>query len=76
MAKPKPRYREAVEEIKTILRKIEDEEIDLDDLSKEVERAAELIILCRKKICNAEVNINRVLENLEKISGDKETEPS
>ena len=57
-------YKEAIEEIRGILRRVEGEEVDLDQLVTEVERAAELLVLCRSRIQNAEVNIKRVLDNL------------
>ena len=43
-------YREAVRELESILESIESTEIDLDQLTAKVERAAELIRLCRDRI--------------------------
>lgn len=58
-------YSRAIEELEIILRKIEEEEVDIDDLAQEVKRAAELIKLCKGKIEKAEVEINRVVQSFE-----------
>ena len=43
-------FGDAVEEVEQILGRLEAEEIDIDDLSREVGRAVELIKLCRRKL--------------------------
>ena len=59
------RYRDAIEELKSILAGIEGEDVDIDDLSQKVERAAELIQLCRTRIESTEMKVRRVLDDLE-----------
>lgn len=58
-------YGEAIEELRTILQGIENEGVDLDELSAKVERAAFLIRTCRKRIQDTELKVQRVLEELE-----------
>jgi exodeoxyribonuclease VII small subunit len=58
-------YREAVDELEGILESIESTEIDLDQLAAKVERAAELIRLCRDRIKATEMKVIKVVKDLE-----------
>ena len=69
-------YREAIEELETILRALETDAVDVDDLTARVERSAELIRLCRHKLRHAEASLDRVFDSLdeEEENGAEETE--
>jgi exodeoxyribonuclease VII small subunit len=71
-------YREAIEELETILRALETDAVDVDDLTTRVERSAELIRLCRHKLRHAEASLDRVFDTLdeeeENEDADDETE--
>lgn len=58
-------YRQAIEELETILRALETDAVDVDDLTTRVQRSAELIRLCKQKLRSAESAIDQVFENLE-----------
>lgn len=58
-------YRQAIEELETILRALETDAVDVDDLTARVQRSAELIRLCKQKLRSAETAIDQVFENLE-----------
>ncbi|MCC3151976.1 exodeoxyribonuclease VII small subunit [Hymenobacter sp. BT770] len=58
-------YREAIEELETILRALETDAVDVDDLTARVERSAELIRLCRHKLRHAEASLDRVFDTLD-----------
>lgn len=58
-------YRKLIEEIETILAKIEGGETDIDDLPSEIKRAAELLQMCKEKLFRTE-------EEVEKIVGGEE----
>jgi exodeoxyribonuclease VII small subunit len=58
-------YREAIEELETILRALETDAVDVDDLTARVERSAELIRLCRYKLRHAEASLDRVFDTLD-----------
>ncbi len=58
-------YREALTELETILRALETDAVDVDDLSARVERSAELIRLCRHKLRHAEAALDRVFDSLD-----------
>jgi exodeoxyribonuclease VII small subunit len=58
-------YRQAIEELETILRALETDAVDVDDLTVRVERSAELIRLCRHKLRHAEASLDRVFDTLD-----------
>lgn len=58
-------YREAIEELETILRALETDAVDVDDLTARVERSAELIRLCRYKLRHAEATLDQVFDSLD-----------
>jgi exodeoxyribonuclease VII small subunit len=69
-------YRQAIDELETILRALETDTVDVDDLTARVQRSAELIRLCRQKLRHAENTIDQVFENLEDEADDLEEPPT
>jgi exodeoxyribonuclease VII small subunit len=65
MATKKINYKKALEEIERIVQKIENEEIDVDELSTMVKRAAELIKLCKTKLKTTGEELENIIDNLE-----------
>ena len=65
-SKGKPSYGQAAERLEEILVKIEEGQVDIDELSGLVEEAAELVTLCRTKIQAAEVQVKTITEQLER----------
>ena len=65
-------YREAIEELETILRALEPDAVDVDDLTARVERSAELIRLCRHKLRHAEASLDRVFDSLDEDEADEQ----
>jgi len=74
-----PSYGEAAGRLEEILAKIEEGQVDIDELSGLVKEAAGLVTLCRDKIHAAEVQVQTITEQLEREStgddeaGDSET---
>jgi exodeoxyribonuclease VII small subunit len=60
-----PSFRQAMDELETILERIEGEAIDIDQLAQELRRAAQLLDLCRGKIRRAEVEVTQIVQSLE-----------
>lgn len=58
-------YTEAITELEAIVEEIENEDISVDDLSKKVKRASELIRLCKTKLTKTEQEVNEVLKEIE-----------
>ncbi len=54
----------AMEELETILERIDGDETDIDKLADELRRAAELLELCRRKIRKAEVEVSQIVQKL------------
>ena len=68
---PELTYRQAIEELETILRALETDAVDVDDLTTRVQRSAELIRLCKLKLRSAEQAIDQVFENLEEEDNEE-----
>ena len=60
-----PGYAAAMAELEQILEELEGEDPDVDVLANRVERAATLIEVCRRRIANASVQVERVVTALE-----------
>lgn len=60
-----PSFRAAIDELETILRRIEGEEVDIDRLAAEVARATELVEVCRGKLHRAEVQVTQIVQKLD-----------
>ncbi len=78
MAKPAktpkaPSYGDASRRLEEILRRIEEGEVDIDELSGLVKEAAGLVTLCRGKIRAAEIQVRTITEQLERESPGEET---
>jgi len=61
MAKAKS-YEKAYTELQTIIKNLQNEEIGLDDLAKEIKKGSELIKVCREKLKNIEIDIESSLD--------------
>ncbi len=65
MAKIKQSYSETVTELESILFALEnDKELNLDAISVKVKRAAELINFCKKQLTELDVELEKVLDEL------------
>ena len=60
-----PGYKEAINELETIVEEIENETVDLDLLTSKVKRAAFLIKLCRKNLKKTDIEVKKILEEFE-----------
>ncbi len=70
------RFGEAIEELETILHKVESEEIDIDDLAEELKKATGLLEICRAKIRKAEVEVTQIVQALEEEPNEQEEDPA
>lgn len=59
-------YADALVELEEILDGLEEEDVDVDTLAEQVQRAAELIELCRERIGAAKLRIEEVVANADK----------
>lgn len=59
------RFGEAIEKLESTLRRVESEEIDIDDLADELKSAAQLLEICREKIRKAELEVTQIVQALD-----------
>lgn len=59
-------YQKAYEELMEITREIESEEVSVDDLSKKVKRAAELLEICNTKLKSTEEEVQKIIDKITK----------
>lgn len=55
-------YSEAIREVEAILEKLNNEELDVDQLAEQVKRAGELIGVCKEKLRKAEEDVAKVIK--------------
>ena len=55
------KYEEAVNRLEEIVKKMENDELDIDQLSTQLKRAQELIKLCKDKLTKTETDIKNIL---------------
>ena len=55
------KYEDAYHELQEIVRKMEGEELDIDQMAEAVKRAQELIKLCKDKLTKTDENIRKIL---------------
>ena len=65
------KYNKAMKRLEEIVEKIENEEIDVDELSEKVKEAVELITACKERIEKAEMEVKRVVDELGTEAGEK-----
>lgn len=62
--KKKMSYTEAVRRIEDILRKIENEELDVDQLAENVQEVSQLIAYCKETLYKTEDEVNNILKEM------------
>lgn len=61
MAKKEIKYEEAVAQLEEIVDKMENDELDIDQLSDQLKRAKELVKLCKDKLIKTDEEIKKLL---------------
>jgi exodeoxyribonuclease VII small subunit len=65
MTNKKVKYNEAISEIEDIIKKIENEEFDVDDLAEKVKRISTLLAICREKLQSTNEQVEKILKEME-----------
>ncbi len=55
------KYEAAYAELQAIVRKMENDELDIDQMSEQLKRAQELIRLCKDKLTKTDEEIKKIL---------------
>lgn len=64
-------YKEAISELENLVQNLENEALDVDELSEKVKRAMQLIKACKHKLRSTQDSLNDILDENE---NDKNTE--
>lgn len=65
MAAKKVSYNEAMNEIEEILEKIENDELDVDELAEKVKRVSILLKTCKDKLTKTNEQVEQILKEME-----------
>lgn len=65
MAKKKISYRDSITEIEETIASIENDELDVDELSEKVKRVSELLVICKEKLHNTEKEVEKILNEMD-----------
>ena len=58
--KKEPKYEETLQELQTIVHRMENDELDIDQLSVQLKRAQQLIKLCKDKLTKTDEEIKKI----------------
>ena len=56
------KYEDAVRQLENIVDKLENNEMDIDELSTELKKAQQLIKLCKDRLTKTDLEIKKILE--------------
>ena len=63
MIKENIKYEEAVQQLENIVQKLENGELNIDELSNELKKAQQLISLCRQRLTKTDEEIQKILND-------------
>ncbi|HPP29344.1 MAG TPA: exodeoxyribonuclease VII small subunit [bacterium] len=72
MTENKLTYTKAISELEEIVKEIENEDVEVDNLIEKVKRASFLIKYCKEKLRNTETEVKKVLSSLEMAREEKQ----
>ncbi len=61
MSKEEMNYEAAMAELQTIVKKMENDELDIDQMAEQLKRAQQLIKLCKDKLTKTDAEIKKIL---------------
>lgn len=64
-------YESALQELKTIVSDIENDSVSVDELTKKVKRASELIKFCKNILTKTETDVNSALDDMVNLNEEK-----
>lgn len=60
------KFEQAIKQLEEITSRMEENSIDIDRLLEDVKTANQLIKMCRKRLADADTEINEILEDINK----------
>jgi exodeoxyribonuclease VII small subunit len=70
-----PGYGAAMVELEAILDELEGDQLDVDRLAERVQRASELLKICRTRIARAQHDVDRIVSDLEDFDSVEDGAP-
>ena len=70
MEKEEMKYEQAVRELEQIVERMENDELDIDQLSEQLKRAKTLVKLCKDKLTKTDEEIKKLLSEDLLVSAD------
>ena len=61
--KQEQKYEEAFAELQSIVSKMENDELDIDQMSEQLKRAQQLLRFCKDKLTKTEEEIKKILDD-------------
>ncbi len=61
MTQKEMKYEQAFQELQTIVRRMENDELDIDEMTNQLRRAQQLIKLCKDKLTKTDEEIKKIL---------------
>lgn len=58
-------YKDAMAEIESIVAKLEDNQLDVDELGEKVKRVSLLIAFCKSKLHDTEIEVENILKTMD-----------
>ncbi|MBL7111677.1 MAG: exodeoxyribonuclease VII small subunit [Bacteroidales bacterium] len=58
-------YKDAIEEIESILQQVESGELDVDQLTDKVKRVSALLEICNKKLKTTEKEVEKIIKEMQ-----------
>ena len=62
-------YKDAIEEIESILQQVESGELDVDQLTDKVKRVSALLEICNKKLKTTEQEVEKIIKEMKEEEG-------
>ncbi len=57
------KYEEAVEKLENIVKRLENDEMGIDEMTTELKKAQQLIKLCKDRLTKTDAEIQKILDN-------------
>ena len=58
-------YTKAMEQVKTIIKELEENDMDVDKMVEKIEEAASLLKECRSKLVKTDENVQKILDDID-----------
>ncbi len=57
------KYEDAIRQLEDIVERLENDELDIDEMSKQLKKAQQLIKLCKQRLTKTDAEIRKILSD-------------